>query len=213
MNRAVGLVMMATTILFFNSTLYAQDPQEMLENIKKKYDSINDAEFKFSQRTKFALSKKEQTIRGTLVIKKGNKYRVETGKNTIVTNGVTVWSYSVATKQVLIDHFKENERSLTPEKILSAAPKDYSPSSAGSEKIGKVQTQILKLVPKSEDSMVGTMRLWVDESTWLIKKAEIVDDNGKETLYTVIEARINIGIPDSRFTFQIPNGVEVVDLR
>ncbi len=213
MNRAVGLVMMAATILFFNSALRAQEAQEMLENVKDKYDSIKDAEFKFSQRTKFAVSKKEQTVRGTLVIKKGNKYRVETGKNTIVTDGATVWSYSAATKQVLIDHYKENERSLTPEKILSAAPKDYTPSSAGSEKIGKVQTRILKLVPKSEDSMVGTMKLWVDESTWLIKKAEIVDDNGKETLYTVLEARINIGIPDSRFTFQIPSGVEAVDLR
>lgn len=211
MKRAVGLA--GLTFLFFNFALYAQDPQEMLENIKNKYDSINDAEFKFSQRTKFALSKKEQTIRGMLAIKKGNKYRVETGKTTIVTDGVTVWSYSTATKQVLIDHFKENERSLTPERILSAAPKDYTPSYVGSEKIGKVQSQILKLVPKSEDSMVGTMKLWVDESTWLIKKAEIVDDNGKETLYTVNEARINIGIPDSRFTFQIPNGVEVVDLR
>ena len=213
MNRAVGLVMMATTILFFNSTLWAQDAQRVLENVKDKYDSIKDAEFKFSQRIKFALSKKEQTVRGTLVIKKGNKYRVETGKNTIVTDGATVWSYSTANKQVLIDHFKENQRSLTPEKILSGAPKDYTPSSAGTEKLGKVQTQILKLVPKSEDSMVGTMKLWVDESTWLIKKAEIVDDNGKETLYTVFEARINTGIPDARFTFQVPNGVEVVDLR
>ncbi len=212
MKRAVGFVMLAA-LIFFSSVLRAQNAQEMLENVKHKYDSIKDAEFKFSQQIRFAISKKEQTVTGTLAIKKGNKYRVETGKNTIVTDGATVWSYSTASNQVLIDKFKENERSLTPEKILSGAPKDYTPSLAGTEKLGKVQTQILKLVPKSEDSMVGTMRLWVDEATWMIKKAEIVDDNGKVTLYTVNEARINTGMPDSRFTFQVPNGVEVIDLR
>ncbi len=213
MNRAVGLMMAALMIFSFNLALYAQDAKEILENVKKKYDSIDDAELKFSQSTKFAMTKKEEAFKGTLFLKKKNKYRIELDKRTIVTDGKTVWSYAASNKQVLIDNFKENERSLTPDKVLSGAPKNYTPSLEGSEKVGKTQTRILKLVPKSDDSMVGTMRLWVDESTSLIKKVEIVDDNGKETVYIVNDARINIGIPDSRFTFQVPSGVETVDLR
>jgi outer membrane lipoprotein carrier protein len=212
MTRAVGLLMLVL-ILPFSNICVAENAQEMLEKVKKKYDSIKDAELKFSQQVKFEFSKREQNVSGTLLIKKENKYRVETEGHLIVTDGSTVWSYSQQNKQVLIDKFKVDERALTPERILAAAPKDYYASVVGTEKVGKTETQILKLVPKDDDSIVQTMTLWVDESTWLIKKVEIVDVNGKQTVYTVNDIKVNIGIPDSRFTYQIPNGVEAVDLR
>ncbi len=212
MTRAVGLLMLVLIIPFSNICV-AENAQEMLEKVKKKYDSIKDAELKFSQQVKFELSKREQNVRGTLLIKKQNKYRVETEGHLIVTDGSTVWSYSQQNKQVLIDKFKLDEGALTPEKILSTGPKDYYASVLGTEKVGKTETQMLKLVPKDDDSMVQTMTLWVDESTWLIMKVEIVDVNGKQTVYTVNTIKVNIGIPDSRFTYQIPSGVEAVDLR
>ena len=212
MTRAAGLLMLVLIIPFSNICV-AENAQEMLEKVKKKYDSIKDAELKFSQQVKFELSKREQNVRGTLLIKKQNKYRVETEGHLIVTDGSTVWSYSQQNKQVLIDKFKLDEGALTPEKILSTGPKDYYASVLGTEKVGKTETQMLKLVPKDDDSMVQTMTLWVDESTWLIMKVEIVDVNGKQTVYTVNTIKVNIGIPDSRFTYQIPSGVEAVDLR
>lgn len=212
MNRAVGFLLLAFSF-FIRPISFAENAQEVLEKVKKKYDSIKDAELKFSQRVKYEVSKLQQNVSGTLFIKKENKYRVETEGRLIITDGITVWSYSPTNKQVLIDKFKLDERTLTPEKVLAAAPKDYNASIIGTEKIGKNETQVLKLVPKDEDSMVSSMKLWVDESTWLIKKVEIVDVNGKQTVYTVNDIKVNIGIPDSRFTYQIPNGVETVDLR
>jgi outer membrane lipoprotein-sorting protein len=41
----------------------------------------------------------------------------------------------------------------------------------------------------------------------------LVDVNGRETQYTVRDIDINTGLDDSRFVFDIPEGVEVVDLR
>ena len=37
--------------------------------------------------------------------------------------------------------------------------------------------------------------------------------NGKETDYLVTEVKINTGLEDSRFVYQVPAGTEVVDLR
>ncbi|MBM2840369.1 MAG: Outer rane lipoprotein-sorting protein [Bacteroidetes bacterium] len=187
--------------------------QDVLERMRKKYDTISDAQLKFSQNTKFTLSKIEQHVNGTLFLKKTNKYRVETDDQTIVTNGETVWSYSAANKQVLIDHFKLDENSMSPEKVLTSAPTEYTSTLLGSEKIGKTDVVVLKLTPKNDQSLVKTMKLWVDNATWLIKKAEIVDVNGKQTEYLVTEVKVNTGLPDSRFTYQAPEGAEVVDLR
>lgn len=188
-------------------------PEEVLGNVRKKYDSIRDAELTFSQRTRFAVAKVEHQARGTLSLKKENRYRIETDDQIIVTDGVTVWSYSVPNKQVLIDAFKQNERSLSPERILSGAPGEYSAALLGRETMGKAETVILKLIPRGEHSLVSSLRLWIDTETWLIRKAEVTDVNGKETTYVVIDMRINTGIPDARFTLKIPEGVEVVDLR
>jgi outer membrane lipoprotein-sorting protein len=146
-------------------------------------------------------------------MKKGNKYRVETDEMTVVTDGETVWSYSRVNNQVLIDRFKLDERALSPERILMAAPTDFSASLVGREKVGKVETIILKLLPVSDQAFLSVLKLWVGEGDHLIRRVEMADANGKETTYLVTEIRINTGVTDGRFTYRIPEGVETVDLR
>lgn len=209
------LLAIGTVITLLPATLLSQtgDARQILDKVKRAYDNIKDAELEFSQQTVFEISKTEHQSSGRLFIKKQNKYRVEQQNLLLVTDGVTVWSYNPANKQVLIDKFKIDERSLTPERVLTAAPKDYYSSILGKEKVGKVETILLKLVPKDEDSIVRVMKVWVDESNWLFRKVEIEDVNGRQTTYIVSDIKVNIGIPDSRFTYQVPNGVEAVDLR
>ena len=187
--------------------------QEILDKVRKKYDSVTDAEIWFTQRVKFSLSKAEETTSGTVLIKKEHKYRVEAGDQTIVTDGTTVWSYTASLHQVLIDHFKQDERSLTPENLLLGASGGYTPIFIGKERVGKVEASLLKLTPKDEQSMVTGIRLWVDERDWTVKQVEVLDVNGKQTTYTVQQLKLDVGLPDSRFTFQAPKGVDVVDLR
>ncbi len=213
MKRGLYSIGVVLVILCCSMGAAEETSQDVLERVRKKYDSITDAQLKFSQKTRFEMTKVEQSVTGTLLLKKANKYRVETDDQTIVTNGETVWSHSSANKQVLIDHFKMNENIISPEKILTGAPSDFTSTMIGKDKIGKTDVVVLKLVPNSEQSMVKTMKLWVDNSTWLIKKAEIVDVNGKQTEYLVTDVKINTGLQDSRFTYQVPEGAEVVDLR
>lgn len=211
--RPVVGAMLLLIVVAWSQLGAEETAQDMLEKMKKVYDSITDAQIKFSQKTSFEMSKMEQTVSGTLFLKKSNKYRLETNEQTVVTNGETVWSYTAFNKQVLIDNFKLDENAITPEKILTGAPIDYISTLLGKDKIGKTEVVALKLTPKNEQSLVKTMRLWVDNSTWLIKKASIADVNGRQTEYLVTDVRINMGIQDSRFVFEVPEGVEVVDLR
>lgn len=206
-----GAHLVAVLALFSLDVFAAEDAQEILQNVKKKYDSIKDAELKFLQRTASPLSAGKQSLAGTLFVKK-QKFRVEVEGQTIITDGDTIWSYNAATKQVVIDKFKKNSRTLTPEKILAAAPTEYAASLVGTEKIGKYTTRVLQLVPQDESSLITTMKLWVDDA-WLIRKAEVSDLSGTITSYFVNELKVNANIPDSRFTYRIPKGVEAVDLR
>jgi len=214
MTRAArGVALFALVAVLMMPESAAETPQEILERVRKKFETVKDAELTFSQRTRFALSKLEQNASGTLSMKKEHKYRIETEEQTIVTDGATVWSYSVPNKQVLIDVFKMNERAMSPERILAGAPGDFTASVVGREKLGRFETVVLKLVPVAEQSLASAIRLWVDTSEALIRKAEVSDVNGKETTYTVGAYKLNTGMSDTRFTFSIPDGVEAVDLR
>ena len=213
MHRRVGEVIVLMIVVTWPLFAAGETAQDVLERVRNKYDSINDARLRFSQKTKFELSRIEQNIRGTLFLKKTNKYRVETDDQTIVTNGETVWSYTVSTRQVLIDHFKVDANTMSPERVLAGAPTEFSSTLLGREKLGKAEVVVLKLVPNNDQSLVKTMKLWVDNATWLIRKVEIADVSGKQTEYVVTEVKTNTGLQDSDFTYQLPEGTEVVDLR
>jgi outer membrane lipoprotein-sorting protein len=194
------------------ATAFAQPADEILEKARKKYDALTDVEVRFTQAVKFPVSRVEQRVSGVLQMRKGNHYRVETGEMTVVTDGTTVWSYSRATHQLLIDRFNADERTFSPERILTAAPEDFSAVLLGKEKVGAQETFVLKLVPSSE-GFITTLKLWIAESDYLTRKVEMVDASGKETTYLVSDLRANAGIPESRFTLPVPEGAEVVDLR
>jgi outer membrane lipoprotein-sorting protein len=209
-----GAALAALLFLVIRGASASDDPQEVLESVRKKYDTIRDAELKFTQRTRFPQSTLEQRAKGTLYLKKEHKYRIETDDQTVVTDGETVWSYSVPNRQVLIDRFKSSERSFSPERILGGgATDDYAATVRGREKAGNTECIVLKLIPRTEGSLVSSLRLWVDPSEWLVRMAELTDVNGKVTTYTVSDIKLNPGLSDSRFVLQIPEGAEVVDMR
>jgi outer membrane lipoprotein carrier protein len=191
----------------------AQTAEDVLGSVRAKYETIQDAQLTFTQRSTFAGSKVEQSATGTLLLKKKHMYRVELEGQTIVTDGKTVWSYSRPTNQVLIDLFNADTRGLTPERILTGDTEEYAATVLEHETVGGGELIALKLVPRPDRTAGGIIRLWVDAKSWLIRKAMLVDDSGKVTLYTVNDIRINAGVPSSRFVYEIPEGVEVVDLR
>ena len=192
---------------------FAETAQEVLEKLRSKYESLDDAEIVFAQKSKYELANIEQSTNGKLYYKKGNKYRVELEGQTIVTDGKTVWSYSKQNNQVLIDNFKMDRHALTPQKILTGAPDDFYAIMVGKESLRDRDTYIVKLVPKEDVSIVKAIKLWVDDSDWLTWKAEVQDINGKQTDYYVNSIKTDLGLADSLFTYYIPKGVEAVDLR
>jgi outer membrane lipoprotein-sorting protein len=132
------------------SPVFAADsPEEILAHVRRKYQEVKDAELSFTRRTRLSVAKIEQNATGSLLLKKGHKYRIEMDDRTVVTDGTTVWSYSKANNQVTVDTYRPDERALTPERILAGAPGDFAASLLGREKLDGIEMVVLKLVPRS----------------------------------------------------------------
>ena len=187
--------------------------EDLISRLQKKYDSIRDASVTFTQNTVFGVTHAEQTLTGRLLMKKGNKYRIETESQTTVTDGKSVWSYARVNNQVLIDTYKDDPRSFSPDKILVNVPNNYTSIVLGKEKIEGKETTIVKLTPKSVKSNLKWMKVWVDTDDWLMIKVQIFDISDNLTSYTISGTKLNTGIADSQFQFEVPRDVEVIDLR
>jgi len=178
--------------------------------VQNAYKDITDAKASFSQTIKFNKSK-AQSSSGTLYIKKENKYRIETGTQTIVTDGSTSWSYSPGKKQVVIDYYKETGNTFSPNKYLFQYPENFYSDLAGTETLSGKDVYVLTLKPR-ESGYVNSAKLWVGKDDWIIKKINVVTDESVST-YTVKNVQTNIGVSNSKFTFTPPEGTEVIDMR
>ena len=187
---------------------------EVLEKVQDAYSNIEDASAGFTQTVSLKYAKIEQTYTGTVMMKKGNKYRIESQEQTLVTDGSTVWLYSPVNKQVLIDSYKETPDSFSPEKFLIGLPKNFRAALVDDNGADAHAAYTLKLSPKSGVAKyLKSLKVWIDDADWSIRGVEYIDVNETRTFYSLKDVRFNAGIPDERFVFVVPEHVEVVDLR
>lgn len=185
---------------------------EIIKNVQNNYNQTNDAVIQFTQTVVYPLSKISKTIKGTLYLKKGNKYRIETGDKVMVTDGKTSWIYMPGSKQVIIDNFRNDKNTVTPDKFLLDVPSDYFAVLLSTQKTAKGNVYTLRLTPKSDNSFIRSIKIVVN-ADWTVHSAEVSDMNDTRYTYIVDNLKTNSGLPDSEFEFTPPKDAQLVDLR
>ncbi len=207
---------MALTLSSSALTQTALEPAQVLEKVREAYSKIDDASATFTEQVKFKYTNVQQSLSGELQMKKDNKYRIQTDQQTIITDGKTVWAYSPINRQVLIDTYKENAKTFSPDKFLFSVPTDFYAVFLNENLPSTNARYVLKLIPRKgtpSAAMVTSLKIWVSEKDWSIRKVEYIDMNETQSVYTIHSLTINNGVADSVFSFTVPNGVQVVDLR
>ena len=145
----------------FVNVAYSQDAQEIIKNVQSKYNTIKDAQASYSQSVKYS-SGSTQSSSGTIYIQKEDKYRIESKNEVIVTDGVTSWSYSKKKKQVVIDNYKNDGNTFSPNKFLFNYPENFYSDLDGTESVSGADCYVLKLSPRHKGS-VKSAKIWVDK--------------------------------------------------
>lgn len=200
--------------LFFILHSFAQEssPTEVLEKVRARYAQMNDASASFTQTVKIRFKQTGQSNSGTIKIKKGNKYSIETDQQTIVTDGKKVWLYTPATNQVIVDQFKANRQTLTPEKFLVGLPKDFSATKIEKEN----NLVVLSLAPTQSNTVtshITALKVWTTPGEWIVEKIEYQDKNGTTTTIALSDILFNKGIDDKEFQFDTTDDMKIVNMK
>lgn len=197
-------------ILLIIPFAYSQDAQEIIKKVQNNYKDLYDAKAEFSMTEKYSGGKSTSSS-GTIMIQKENKYKIKTKSYTLVTDGVTSWSYSPSKKQVVIDNYKDDGSTFSPNKFLFNYPENFYSDYVGEEKVNKKDCYVLKLTPRNKGN-IKSAKIWVDQAEYYIRKITITTSESTKT-YTLKSITLNPGLSSSEFKFTPPEGVEVIDLR
>jgi outer membrane lipoprotein carrier protein len=225
-DRAAFLTIVKLTSIFLNfgvpllatalaTASPAPDAHAIAQAVDERYNHLRSLQAEFTEIYRGAGM--ERTESGTLWLKKPGKMRWEYRSprdKLFLSDGKDAWFYVPGERQVRRTAVKKLDDLRSPlafllgktklEKELqglSLAP-DVTPLAAGDA--------VLRGVPKSLADRVSQVLLEITPEHW-ISRILIEEVDGSITEYRFSGYRENVDIPDQRFQFAVPDGVEVID--
>ncbi len=217
MKRIVRVLILITAALCYllAASLFAGDDRadKIIAKVKKKYDKIKTFSAEFNQTFHWKLADNVQELKGKIWLKGQEKFKIETEDQTIVSNGKTIWTFSRFNKQVIIDNIdKSGDQFRLPKDIFFKYSEQYHTAYVKSEKIQDQDCDVIELQAKTEDVFIKYMKIWISNNM-LPLKIEQVDLNQNTNTYSLEHIQLNKPIDDSFFVYQVPESIEVIDMR
>lgn len=212
--KSVSLLIVAMAILTLVSQVQAINVNKIIKKVQNTYEDMDNLSASFVQIETFKLTGSQTEVVGKLYVKNGKSYRFETEDQVFVTDGKTVWTYNLLSKQLIIDNVRENSGALIPRDMLFKYPKTHFATLISEEEVdGKAIYQV-RLDPKEESSsFLSAIKIWVEEDTWTIRKMETIDLNGNSRVFEIRDMDSKTKLDDSLFIYTAPEGSDVMDMR
>jgi outer membrane lipoprotein-sorting protein len=115
----------------------------------------------------------------------------------------------VTTRQAQASQNQEFSFIATPYKSVPELKRQYNIEYTGDEQVGAASSAKLELTPKGPSS-AKKLTLWVDQSSWLPVKYQVVETNNNVTTFTLANMKTNVGYKGDPFKVTWPSGTKVV---
>jgi outer membrane lipoprotein carrier protein len=189
---------------------------ELAAALQRKYDGIKDFSADFVHAYQGGVLKQKLTERGRLLIKKPGKMRwdyISPEQKEFVSDGLKLYSYLPADKQVIVSSIPQGDDAATPALFLAgkgSLTRDFTPSLVDAPAGVPAGSRALKLIPKSRQADYDWIVLAFNPATFVIQGLVTVDGQGGTSTFSFTNMKENVGLTDKEFTFKIPRGVDVV---
>ena len=207
-----GLLFGFFTLAGAQSSVQAQSADQVYERLQTKYKGIQSVRAEFSQTMTSEFSDEKMTSDG-VVLMQGNKYRVETQAQTLVTDGKVTWVYLPADRQVLVNDYVQDETNFSLNDFLFDYADRYRVASVTTAQLGGEKHFVIRLEPRSGDAFFSDVVLSMRDRDALVTRLQVEDVNGTKMDFTLKNIQVNPKLEANAFTFTPPRNVEIVDLR
>lgn len=223
--KVLSLMILISLALFASGCEEELSAEEIATKMQEKGESIKDYSCIMHTAT-YANGEKVQENEERVISKKPKmmkSWTIEQGKEEVaaVSDGEFLWSYDEETNTVT--KIKLPEEPLINESdyvgLIEGFLNKTNVSLLGIEDVDGRSAYVLEAKPEAKrdesHSLVSRAKMWVDKETWMALRCKMYDSKGNLMIETEISnLKVNTGIPDSEFEFEVPAGAEikVIDL-
>lgn len=194
----------------------SQPPAALAEALQQRYDRIKDFSADFVHTYVGGVLKTRVTESGRVLVKKPGMMRWEyktPEEKLFVSDGLKIYSYVPADKQVMVGSLPAEDRATTPILFLAgkgSLTRDFTVLPAEPPPGLPAGTQALKLTPKEAQADYDWLVLSVEPGTLRLRGLTTIDAQGGTSIFSFANLKENIGLADKTFEFKIPRGVDIV---
>lgn len=186
--------------------------EELLTRITKRYEALDDFRADVAVTTFSPFLGETSSSTGVLYVRQPNLLRLEFSQpagQTVVFDGEFGYAYVAGSDQVTRYAGPDTSFLVNLPQTLDDLSNDYDVTLAA-ETGGR--TYELHLDAKTETAPFRQIRMWIDRKQLVAVRADFYDAGGNNTSYRLSGYSFNLGLPASRFSFEVPPGAEVVDV-
>lgn len=202
------LLLAALAVVGLNAQ--AADDEQSVKRLTELLGQAQTLTGRFSQLTLDGSGTQLQEASGEMALKRPGLLRWHTDapmEQLLVSNGEKVWLYDPDLQQVTIQDL-DQRMTHTPALLLSGDVSKIRENFTISHKEGgSVVDFILK--PKAKDTLFDTLRLSFRNG--VINDMQLIDSIGQRTNILFLGVKLNQPLADNQFTFQVPEGADVIE--
>jgi outer membrane lipoprotein carrier protein len=198
-----------------SSTPAADDAHALAAAIQQHYEQIRDFRADFTHSYEGGVLRKKTVERGQMAIRKPGRMRwtyTSPEQKVFVSDGVKLYSYVPADKQVYVATVPADDAASTPALFLAGKgriTRDFTAALAAPTG-APAGSAAIKLTPVKPEREYETLVLVVDRASLQWRMLVTMDRQGGTSTFAFTNLRENTGVPDREFVFTIPRGVDVI---
>jgi len=183
--------------------------------IQRHYEQIRDFRADFTHTYEGGVLRKKTIERGQMAIRKPGRMRwtyTSPEQKVFVSDGVKLYSYVPADKQVYVATVPSGDDASTPAMFLAGKghlTRDFTASLAAPAG-APAGSAAIRLTPVKTEREYESLILVVDRETLQWRMLVTADRQGGTSTFAFTNLRENAGVPDREFVFTIPRGVDVI---
>lgn len=209
MQRFIGFFLALACVFVFSMTAQAE-PTSAAAQLGKLLTNMKSLDADFQQRILDAKGSRLQEVSGHLSLARPGKFYWKTENpfpQTVVSDGETLWLYDPDLEQVTVQQV-DPAQSRTPAMLLSGDI--ASIEERFTIKLTREGTQLKEflLIPTGQESLFEELRLSFVAGE--LASLLLSDSLGQRTSIELFSAQLNPELPDDRFTFTVPDDIDVI---
>ncbi len=132
---------------------------------------------------------------------KSKKFYASYGSNTIVSNGIKIWTIVKEEKMVYLSNIGTGEEDMNPKKLMTIWENGYNNKYIKESKVNGTPVHLIQLTPKSRDAEYSSIILSISKKDNSLKKVYLKTDDGTSMTYSLLKYKSNPEVNDAKFVY------------